>query len=158
VLIVDEPTVGLDPRSVRLLKDLLRQQADRGATVFLSSHSLDVVEELADQMAIIDHGRLVAHGSLQELRAQAAHHGTLEEVFLKMTEEEAANPARVPPSPRDERQHSFRSHLAWSALCETALAASAQHLAAGAGRVVHAAVDHLPVQRPCLGLCLCRQL
>src|SRR5207248_2258610 len=59
VLIVDEPTVGLDPRSVRLLKDLLRQEADRGTTVFLSSHSLDVVEELADRIAIIDHGRLV---------------------------------------------------------------------------------------------------
>src|SRR5256885_5712704 len=72
VLIVDEPTVGLDPRSVRLLKDLLRQQADRGTTVFLSSHSLDVVEELADQMAIIDHGRLVACGTLQELRSQSA--------------------------------------------------------------------------------------
>jgi ABC-2 type transport system ATP-binding protein len=93
VLIVDEPTVGLDPRSVRLLKDLLRQQADRGTTVFLSSHSLDVVEELADQIAIIDRGRLVSCGTLQELRAQAAHHGSLEEVFLKMTEEEAAGAA-----------------------------------------------------------------
>src|SRR5713226_979589 len=87
VLIVDEPTVGLDPRSIRLLKDLLRREADRGTTVFLSSHSLDVVEELADQIAIIDHGRLVSCGTLQTMRAQAAHNGTLEEVFLKMTEE-----------------------------------------------------------------------
>jgi ABC-2 type transport system ATP-binding protein len=90
VLIVDEPTVGLDPRSVRLLKDLLRKEADRGTTVFLSSHSLDVVEELADRIAIIDRGRLVACGTLESLRAQAEHGGSLEDVFLKMTEEETA--------------------------------------------------------------------
>src|SRR5205085_5098977 len=83
-LIVDEPTVGLDPRSVRLLKDLLRAEADRGVTVFLSSHSLDVVEELADRIAIIDHGRLVTCGTLESLRVQASLDGTLEEVFLKM--------------------------------------------------------------------------
>jgi ABC-2 type transport system ATP-binding protein len=88
VLIVDEPTVGLDPRSVRLLKDILRRQASGGTTVFLSSHSLDVVQELADRIAIIDHGRLVACGSLQTLRDHSALDGTLEEVFLKMTEEE----------------------------------------------------------------------
>lgn len=88
VLIVDEPTVGLDPRSVRLLKDLLRKEAERGTTVFLSSHSLDVVQELADRIAIIDHGRLVACGTLEHLRTQASLDGTLEEVFLKMTEEE----------------------------------------------------------------------
>jgi ABC-2 type transport system ATP-binding protein len=91
VLIVDEPTVGLDPRSVRLLKDLLRREADRGATVFLSSHSLDVVEELADRIGIIDHGRLIACGTLATLRSQSAVDGSLEEVFLKMTEEEASN-------------------------------------------------------------------
>src|SRR5437764_10623379 len=59
VLIVDEPTVGLDPRSVRLLKDLLRQQARKGSTVFLSTHSLDIAQELADRIGIVDHGRLV---------------------------------------------------------------------------------------------------
>src|SRR4029079_16214287 len=58
VLIVDEPTVGLDPHSVRQLKDSLRKQAGQGTTVFLSSHSLDVVEELANRMAIINNGRL----------------------------------------------------------------------------------------------------
>src|SRR5207245_9346545 len=52
VLIVDEPTVGLDPRSIRLLKDLLRREADRGTTVFLSTHSLDVAEKLADRIGI----------------------------------------------------------------------------------------------------------
>src|SRR5262245_19108268 len=68
VLIVDEPTVGLDPRSVRQLKDLLRRQADNGTTVFLSSHSLDVVEELADRIAVINSGKLVACGTLEALR------------------------------------------------------------------------------------------
>jgi ABC-2 type transport system ATP-binding protein len=85
VLIVDEPTVGLDPHSVRRLKDLLRRQADRGTTVFLSSHSLDVVEELADRIAIIEHGRLVACGTLTALREQAAVDGPLEDVFLTLT-------------------------------------------------------------------------
>lgn len=95
VLIVDEPTVGLDPRSVRQLKDQLRMQADQGTTVFLSSHSLDVVEELADRIAIVDRGRLIACGTLQALRDQAAIDGSLEDVFLKMTEE-AAQDSQVP--------------------------------------------------------------
>jgi len=91
VLIVDEPTVGLDPHSVRRLKDLLRRQADLGTTVFLSSHSLDVVEELADRIAIIEHGRLIACGSLKELRARAAVDGSLEDVFLTLTRHENAD-------------------------------------------------------------------
>ena len=89
ILIVDEPTVGLDPRSIRLLKDLLRAEANRGTTVFLSSHSLDVVQELADRIGIVEHGRLIAQGTLETLRKQASLDGTLEEVFLKITEEAA---------------------------------------------------------------------
>ena len=85
VLIVDEPTVGLDPHSVRQLKDLLRKQADMGTTVFLSSHSLDVVEELADRMAIINHGRLISCGTLDALRQQSSVDGSLEKVFLTLT-------------------------------------------------------------------------
>jgi len=87
VLIVDEPTVGLDPKSVRLLKDLLRQEARKGTTVFLSSHSLDVVEQLADRIGIVEHGRLIGCGTLETLRKQAALDGSLEDVFLKLTEE-----------------------------------------------------------------------
>lgn len=87
VLIVDEPTVGLDPRSVRLLKDLLRREADHGTTVFLSTHSLDIAEELADRIGIVEHGRLIACGTLEALRSQAALEGPLEEVFLKLTRE-----------------------------------------------------------------------
>ncbi len=95
VLIVDEPTVGLDPRSVRILKNLLRKQADGGTTVFLSSHSLDVVEELADRIAIVDHGRLISCGSLEHLRSHAELDGSLEDVFLRLTEEA---PAEVAPT------------------------------------------------------------
>jgi len=87
VLIVDEPTVGLDPKSIRLLKDLLRQQANGGTTVFLSTHSLDIAQELADRIGIIDRGRLIGCGTLESLRQQADLAGTLEEVFLKMTAE-----------------------------------------------------------------------
>jgi ABC-2 type transport system ATP-binding protein len=87
ILIVDEPTVGLDPRSVRLLKDLLRRQAEQGVTVFLSTHSLDIAQELAARIGIVDHGRLIGCGTLETLRKQAALDGSLEEVFLKLTEE-----------------------------------------------------------------------
>src|SRR5713226_1993666 len=80
VLIVDEPTVGLDPKSVRLLKNLLRKEADKGTTVFLSSHSLDVVEQLADRIGIVEHGRLICCGTLETLRKQASLDGSLEDV------------------------------------------------------------------------------
>jgi ABC-2 type transport system ATP-binding protein len=88
VLIVDEPTVGLDPRSIRLLKDLLRTEAKGGTTVFLSTHSLDIAQELADRIGIVDHGRLITCGTLGALRKHADLDGSLEEVFLKLTEEE----------------------------------------------------------------------
>jgi len=93
VLIVDEPTVGLDPRSVRLMKDLLREETKRGVTVFLSTHSLDIAQELADRIGVVAQGRLIGCGTLDTLRLQAALDGTLEEVFLKLTEEEAPIPA-----------------------------------------------------------------
>jgi ABC-2 type transport system ATP-binding protein len=89
VLIVDEPTVGLDPRSIRLLKDVLRGETKRGATVFLSTHSLDIAQELSDRIGVISQGKLIGCGTLDELRLGAELNGTLEEVFLKMTEEES---------------------------------------------------------------------
>lgn len=91
VLIVDEPTVGLDPRSVRLLKNLLRNEANNGMTVFLSTHSLDIAQELAGRIGIVDHGRLIVCGTLDALRTQAAIGGSLEDVFLKLTEETASD-------------------------------------------------------------------
>jgi ABC-2 type transport system ATP-binding protein len=92
VLIVDEPTVGLDPRSIRLLKDVLRDETKRGTTVFLSTHSLDIAQELSDRIGVISQGKLIGCGSLDELRQRADLNGTLEEVFLKLTQEETPTP------------------------------------------------------------------
>ena len=87
VLIVDEPTVGLDPHSVRQLKDLLRRQANQGTTVFLSTHTLDLAQELADRLGIVQKGRLISCGTFEEVRRQAAVDGNLEDVFLTLVKE-----------------------------------------------------------------------
>ena len=88
VLIVDEPMVGLDPRSMRLVKDLLRQQATDGATVFMSTHTLAIAEEIADRVGIVDHGRLQFLGTIGELRSHLKQHDTsLERLFLQLTSE-----------------------------------------------------------------------
>ncbi len=71
ILVVDEPTVGMDPRGARLLKRIFRDLAAGGATVFMSTHSLEVAEELCDRIGIIQRGRLIALGSVDELRTQA---------------------------------------------------------------------------------------
>jgi ABC-2 type transport system ATP-binding protein len=91
ILIVDEPTVGMDPRGARLLKRIFRDLAAAGATVFMSTHSLEVAEELCDRIAIILRGRLIALGTVDELHAQAGRHdsATLESVFLRLTGAEA---------------------------------------------------------------------
>ena len=99
LLIADEPTVGLDPKSVRELKTLLREQAASGVTVFLSTHTLDIAQELADRIGILDHGRLLAYGTMADLRKQAARDGTLEDLFLKITEEAAAEAAVTTATP-----------------------------------------------------------
>ncbi len=86
LLIVDEPMVGLDPRGAKLLKDTLRKEAqERKMTVLFSTHTLSVAEELCDAMAVIDHGRIVAQGSPEELRALGEAGQSLEAVFLKLT-------------------------------------------------------------------------
>jgi len=86
VIVVDEPMVGLDPRSARILKDLLRAFVAQGGTVFLSTHTLEVAEALCDRIAIISDGEIIALGTLEELRAQAHAGGAhLEEIFLKVT-------------------------------------------------------------------------
>jgi ABC-2 type transport system ATP-binding protein len=90
LIVVDEPMVGLDPRSARILKDLFRAFVDRGGTVFLSTHTLEVAEALCDRIAIIQKGRVIAMGTMQELRGQAdAGEAHLEEIFLKVTGGEA---------------------------------------------------------------------
>jgi ABC-2 type transport system ATP-binding protein len=88
LLIADEPTVGLDPKSIRELKTLLREQARSGVTVFLSTHTLDIAQELADRVGIIHNGKLIGCGTLDTLRKQAGSDGSLEDVFLEITKEE----------------------------------------------------------------------
>lgn len=87
LIVVDEPTVGLDPPSARLLKDMLKLIQKNGATVFMSSHDLTVVQELCERMAIIHNGAIVAEGSLDELRQKAEMDGgNLESLFFKLTD------------------------------------------------------------------------
>jgi ABC-2 type transport system ATP-binding protein len=85
VLVLDEPTVGLDPRSARLIKDMLRQMADRGAAVFLSTHILEIAERMCDRIGIINKGELIAVGSMEELRALGKGETSLEDIFLSLT-------------------------------------------------------------------------
>ena len=87
VLIVDEPTVGLDPRTIRVIKTIFREIAEAGGTVFMSTHTLDIAEAAADRIGIINAGQLIALGTLDELRALAAPGGRLEDIFLRLTEE-----------------------------------------------------------------------
>ena len=86
VFVVDEPMVGLDPRSMRLVKDLLRRKAREGMTVFMSTHSLFVAEEISDRIGIVEQGDLRFLGTLAELRKQVAmHHTSLEDLYLEIT-------------------------------------------------------------------------
>jgi ABC-2 type transport system ATP-binding protein len=86
VLVIDEPMVGLDPRSARLLKDLLRSYADGGGTVLVSTHTLELAETLCDRLVVIDHGQVVARGTMEDLRRVASTEDAgLEEVFLRIT-------------------------------------------------------------------------
>src|SRR5215467_9870522 len=93
VLVLDEPMVGLDPRSMRLVKDMLRERADAGMTIFMSTHTLGLAEEIADRIGIVDRGRLRFLGTVDQLRQQLAQeHTSLERMYLDLTAtaEEAA--------------------------------------------------------------------
>lgn len=88
LLIVDEPMVGLDPRGARLVKEVLREQCEAGSSVFLSTHTMDVAQEVCDRIAILSRGRIAALGTMDELRAEADQPGSsLEQIFLRLTEE-----------------------------------------------------------------------
>jgi ABC-2 type transport system ATP-binding protein len=89
VLIIDEPMVGLDPMHARTVKDELKERSRAGTTIFLSTHQLGIAEELADRIGIIGQGRLIALGTLEELRRQTAG-GALEGIFLSLIEGEEA--------------------------------------------------------------------
>ena len=84
VLFLDEPLNGIDPVSGRVVTDLLRRLAQKGVTLFFTSHVLDVVERLCDEVAVIHQGRLIAQGSLDEIRGALGRDASLEDVFLKL--------------------------------------------------------------------------
>jgi ABC-2 type transport system ATP-binding protein len=86
ILFVDEPFIGLDPHSIRLIKGLLKQKTREGATVFMTTHILALIEDLADRIGILHHGRLAALGTLDDLRRQTNTDGRLEDIFLGLTE------------------------------------------------------------------------
>jgi ABC-2 type transport system ATP-binding protein len=93
VVVVDEPWVGLDPRNIRFVKNFLREKTEQGVTVFMSTHSLPIIEDVADRAGIIRNGRLLRVGRIAEILALARKPGTLEDVFLELTEEEDAEAA-----------------------------------------------------------------
>jgi ABC-2 type transport system ATP-binding protein len=86
VLIVDEPMVGLDPKAARLVKIVFREQASNGTTIFMSTHSLEVAEEICGEIAIIQAGKIIAKGTAGALKRQAGVDGSFEHIFLKLTE------------------------------------------------------------------------
>ncbi|NLM28744.1 MAG: ABC transporter ATP-binding protein [Clostridiaceae bacterium] len=88
VWILDEPMTGLDPRSSFFLKEMMRKRADSGKTVFFSTHVLDVAEKICDKVAIINKGRILFCGTLDEMRNSSKKDETLEKLFLELTENE----------------------------------------------------------------------
>jgi ABC-2 type transport system ATP-binding protein len=85
VFVLDEPMVGLDPQHARILKDILKEESQRGVTIFISTHQLSVAEEMADRIGIMNEGRLIAVGSRDELRRLSGQDGALEQSFLALT-------------------------------------------------------------------------
>ena len=85
-VLVDEPMVGLDPRGARLIKDVFRRMSERGVAILMSTHTLEVAQEMCDRISIILKGRIIAHGTVDELRQMAGSpDGHLTPVFLKLT-------------------------------------------------------------------------
>ena len=87
VFVIDEPMVGLDPQHARVVKDVLKERALDGTTVLVSTHQLDIAEEMADRIGVILAGKLIAVGTREELRRQSGAAGALEETFLSLTAE-----------------------------------------------------------------------
>lgn len=86
VIFLDEPTVGLDAKSAKILKELLKNYAKQGATIFLTTHILEIAENMCDVIAIINNGKIIAQGSMEELKKHTGEENkTLEDLFLKLT-------------------------------------------------------------------------
>jgi ABC-2 type transport system ATP-binding protein len=104
VVIIDEPMVGLDPRSMRMVKDLLREQSASGMIIFMSTHILAVAEEIADRIGVLDHGRLQFLGSIAQLRKElVSSHTSLESLFLQLTGGANGTPATTADSGPNQR-------------------------------------------------------
>ncbi len=90
LLILDEPLAGLDARSSRVVKDILKIHKDNGGAILLSTHIMEIAEDICDRIGILNHGKLVAEGALEDLRTVAHEAGaaSLEDIFLKLTEED----------------------------------------------------------------------
>jgi ABC-2 type transport system ATP-binding protein len=84
VIIVDEPMVGLDPKGAKLVKDIFMAWSRGGSTVFMSTHTLTLAQEVCDEVAIVNRGRVVASGTSEDLGRQAGVTGNLEQIFLKI--------------------------------------------------------------------------
>lgn len=86
VIVVDEPMVGLDPKGARLVKKIFREICDKGTTIFMSTHTLEIAEQMCDHIAIIQKGKIIAQGTIEELRQIAETSMTsLEDIFLELT-------------------------------------------------------------------------
>ena len=92
LIILDEPLTGLDAGSARQVKDVLKQKVASGVTVIMTTHILEVAERMAERIGVINHGRLVAEGTLDELRTRIGRETTLEEIFLDLVAENADTP------------------------------------------------------------------
>lgn len=88
VIILDEPMVGLDPKTARKIKDMLKEKSRNGVTVFLSTHNLNVAEELSDRIAIIHRGKILEIGSVRSFEDPTRKDGSLEDLFLDIVERE----------------------------------------------------------------------
>jgi len=88
VWILDEPMTGLDPKSSFVLKEMMREHADSGKTVFFSTHVLEVAEKICDKVAVINKGNILFCGTLEEMREHFKSNESLEKMFLEMTENE----------------------------------------------------------------------
>ena len=90
ILLLDEPTANLDPKSARMVKELLQRMAKQGASILLSTHILDIAERLCQRLVILDKGKIIAQGTIEELRQMAKSPlSSLEEIFLRLTGGEA---------------------------------------------------------------------
>ncbi|MFR7349549.1 ABC transporter ATP-binding protein [Peptoniphilus sp.] len=89
LLILDEPMVGLDAKSSFRLKEIMRALADEGRTVFFSTHVMEVAENICDRIGIINRGKVIAVGTLDEIKTAAKDTGSLEKIFLELTDDRA---------------------------------------------------------------------